>query len=264
MRRKNSLIWAVQEKGNSEISYLLGTMHVKDAKAFVRMEDMQNIINQCDVFATEFNLAEAEASVMAETMSLPRGVTLENMLGEKKYQKMKKMIQTSFGLEIDFFNQNLPIMLANIITEKVLSDDMQLSLDATLSEYAFSQGKTMIGIETFEEQMDILEQIPMEYQIKSLKDILKNVNKFRKKVLSTASLYETENIAQLYQSVKKSSGAIRHLMLYDRNVRMANRLSKIIPEQSLAFAVGAGHLSGKKGLIKLLKDEGFTVKPVIS
>jgi uncharacterized protein YbaP (TraB family) len=28
------------------------------------------------------------------------------------------------------------------------------------------------------------------------------------------------------------------------------------------FAVGAGHLPGKKGIIQLLQEAGFTVKPV--
>jgi uncharacterized protein YbaP (TraB family) len=33
-------------------------------------------------------------------------------------------------------------------------------------------------------------------------------------------------------------------------------------EKSLVIAVGAGHLPGEKGLISLLKKEGYTVTPI--
>jgi uncharacterized protein len=35
-----------------------------------------------------------------------------------------------------------------------------------------------------------------------------------------------------------------------------------MPEKSLTIAVGAGHLAGEKGVIKLLRKEGFKVRPV--
>ena len=35
-----------------------------------------------------------------------------------------------------------------------------------------------------------------------------------------------------------------------------------MPEKGLTIAIGAGHLAGEKGLIKLLRKEGYTVKPV--
>ncbi|MGB0863917.1 MAG: TraB/GumN family protein [Saprospiraceae bacterium] len=36
----------------------------------------------------------------------------------------------------------------------------------------------------------------------------------------------------------------------------------MVQEQTLFCAIGAGHLSGKKGVLKLLKDKGYKVKPV--
>jgi len=35
-----------------------------------------------------------------------------------------------------------------------------------------------------------------------------------------------------------------------------------MPGKTLTIAVGAGHLAGEQGMIKLLRKEGFTVKPV--
>lgn len=260
-KKKNSLIWKVEKKDLSHVSYLLGTMHVKDSKAFVRMEDMKNCIEACDIFATEFNLEEADATLTANAMDLPEGETLEQLLGAKKFAKMRKIIAKSFGVDLIFFNKNLPIIVGNILTEKILSEDQQSSLDETLWNYAKEKERVMIGIETFAEQMEILGLIPIDYQLKQLKEIAKNTKSFKKQITQTANAFESENLQQLYKAVKKSAGGIKKLMLYDRNEKMTERFVKIAEEQSLCFAVGAGHLPGEKGLIKLLKNQGFKVKP---
>lgn len=264
MSKNNSLIWKLEAEGNPHISYLIGTMHVKDAMAFGRMTDMQTCIDACQVFATEFNLEEMDHSISASQMDLPKGQTLEAILGEKKFSKMRKMFQKAFGVDLVFFNGNIPLMVTNVITGKVLSDDMQSSLDETLWMYARSKDKVMLGIETFQEQMNILASIPLEYQLKQLKELAKNTKKFKKQIIDTASLFANEDIQQLYKSVKKSTGKLRPMMLYNRNIKMAERVSRIAEEQSLCFAVGAGHLWGKKGLVKLLKDEGYRVKPMMA
>jgi uncharacterized protein YbaP (TraB family) len=56
---------------------------------------------------------------------------------------------------------------------------------------------------------------------------------------------------------------MRKLLLYERNTIMAERFAEIARQESLFCAVGAGHLSGKKGLLRLLKKEGFKVRPII-
>jgi uncharacterized protein YbaP (TraB family) len=35
-------------------------------------------------------------------------------------------------------------------------------------------------------------------------------------------------------------------------------------EKSFFFAVGAGHLPGESGIIALLRNQGFTVRPIVN
>ena len=53
-----------------------------------------------------------------------------------------------------------------------------------------------------------------------------------------------------------------HKLIYERNANWVEELKKITPSTSVLVAVGAGHLPGEKGVISLLKKEGFTVVPV--
>ena len=43
---------------------------------------------------------------------------------------------------------------------------------------------------------------------------------------------------------------------------MTKRFAKIARSQTLFCAVGAGHLAGQKGMLRLLKKKGFNVRPV--
>lgn len=52
-------------------------------------------------------------------------------------------------------------------------------------------------------------------------------------------------------------------LILDRNLVMVKSIDSLARKGSLFAAVGAAHLPGKKGIIELLRDKGYTVKPVI-
>jgi uncharacterized protein YbaP (TraB family) len=54
----------------------------------------------------------------------------------------------------------------------------------------------------------------------------------------------------------------RGVLLDDRNKNWVNQLKDILKKENVFIAVGCGHLVGDKGLISLLKKEGYTVKPL--
>jgi uncharacterized protein YbaP (TraB family) len=56
--------------------------------------------------------------------------------------------------------------------------------------------------------------------------------------------------------------AFTDILLYRRNQNWVKKLKTLMAERSLVIAVGAGHLPGEKGVINLLRKEGYTVTPV--
>ena len=52
------------------------------------------------------------------------------------------------------------------------------------------------------------------------------------------------------------------ILLYHRNQNWVKKLKTLLPEKSILVAVGAGHLPGEKGVINLLRKEGYKVTPV--
>jgi hypothetical protein len=138
------------------------------------------------------------------------------------------------------------------------------SLDETLWNHAKSQGKTTTGVETFADQLETLRNIPFEQHLKGLTWLLKNYNRHKTRMHKMMERYAAGEIQALYQAAKKDAKGMRKTLLYRRNKLMAKRFVEIARTQSLFCAVGAGHLAGGKGMLRLLKKEGFKVSPVFA
>ncbi len=261
-KKKNSLLWKITGKNFPGDSYVFGTMHVSDKRAFTFESLVHEKIKECDAFALEFNLETANTNITADMMSLPNGLTLESMIRPKKFKKINERFIRFTGYDLRQFNRSLPMQITNIMAEVVLSKDRLKSLDESLFQFAKEEGKVLLGIETFEEQLDIMAKIPVENQLKSMLKTFKSFKQFRKQVLKMAELYEKADIQQLYKSSKKSTGSERKLLLYDRNKIMAERIALMASEQTIVCAIGAAHLAGKKGVLRYLKMQGLAVKPV--
>jgi uncharacterized protein YbaP (TraB family) len=57
---------------------------------------------------------------------------------------------------------------------------------------------------------------------------------------------------------------MRKALLFDRNKIMARRFAEMARQNSLFCAVGAGHLAGQKGMLRLLKKQGFKVRAIVA
>lgn len=260
--KKNSLLWELTTKASNNKSYLFGTMHVKDYRAFLYQDVITEYIDKCKIFATEFDLREREGLNDPEVSTIPNNKSLFEIIGENKYNRLKKIIEKSFSLNLDLLNRVLPLFAINMLTEQILTSTRSIPLDTFLWQYAENTHRELRGVETFVEQLETLAAIPLDYQIKSLLEIGKNPEKFRKQINSLINQYVKGDIHALYKKSKKSLGKQRKLLLYNRNQIMCQRISDLALENSSFIAIGAAHLSGKKGVLRLLSMAEFSIKPV--
>ena len=261
-KSKQSLLWQISKAHLAAPSYIFGTMHIQNQKAFGFKDIVYEKIKACEHFANEFNLEDTDAIAMQAALALPSGKTLHDYISPKKFAKIQSILKKTFGVDIALFIHHTPMLIINLLTNKILSEDHQLALDLHLLAYAQAEGKHITGIETFQEQLDILQKIPLKYQVKSLIDTASNVKKYRQKLLYLASLYQTADIQKIFKATKKNTGQLRKMMIYRRNYIMAERIALLVQKQSLFAAIGAAHLGGQKGVLRLLKRKGFSIKAV--
>ena len=237
-------------------------MHVKSEEAYTPVSMAKHLMEQCQIYAGEMDLDDPMLEQIADVFINEDDKMLQDFVGEKKYQKYKKVIQKSFDIDLDDIAHYKPLVISNMISESILTKSFDLALDHFLWQYAQALGMEMKGLESASDQFEIMKAIPLDIQLKALRSCTKNVSNFRRKVLQLSELYKKGELDKLYKKSKKSMGSLRKLMIYDRNEFMAKKLLELANEGATFCAVGAAHLPGKKGMLKLLKSSGYKITPI--
>lgn len=257
-----SLLWKISHPDLATPSFLFGTMHVRDVRAFSFFEMAKTTLETCDVFAAEFNLDHTNYDALFEAVQLPEGKMQTDFLTPSIWKKTEKLVIKLGLAPPDFWKSKHPMLLLSAISEAFLKTESPVSLDDALFEHAKSVGKSLTGLETFEEQLTVFQKIPLDDSFKNLAAAVKNWGRLKRSLARTIEFYERGDLRQLYKSAKRSSHGLRSLLIYERNERMATRFAELAFEKTTFAAVGAGHLDGKKGMLRMLKTAGFSIEPV--
>lgn len=260
---KNSLLWKITPPEGGPASYLFGTMHVRDLRAFEWLDTAKKYMAECETFATEFDFGDTDETALAAALALPEGATLDTLLKPGVWKNLDFYCRKKLGMPAEAMRHQHPMAVTTAISTAFLADESAHSLDETLWHHARALGKTTTGVETFGDQIETLGKIPFEQHLKSLGWLLKNYGRQKKRLKKMMHWYAAGDIQQLYLAAKKDAKGMRRVLLYDRNMLMSKRFDEIAREGTLFCAVGAGHLAGGKGMLRLLKKAGYKVKPVL-
>jgi uncharacterized protein YbaP (TraB family) len=92
-----------------------------------------------------------------------------------------------------------------------------------------------------------------------------SIDNYKDITLEMVNVYRQQDLERMDSLIKKSDPGMESymdLLLYNRNRRWVDQMGAIMQKGSVLFAVGAGHLPGDQGVIKLLVKKGYTVKPL--
>jgi uncharacterized protein YbaP (TraB family) len=136
------------------------------------------------------------------------------------------------------------------------------SVEAEVNSLA--QGKKISDLESVDFQLDMLSQIATpEYFYEHLK-LYDEAGELTNKMVQAYKNEDLTGISELINNPKWMSPKMHDLMLTQRNNRWVEIIPTKVADAPTLIAVGAGHLIGEDGLIKLLRDKGYTLTPVIN
>ncbi len=237
-------------------------MHVRDQRAFQWFEMATQALGQCDCLALEIELGASPPPDWSRQFRLPPGGNLENLLGPKAFEKGSRILKKAFDVTLSDYQHSLPMLVVQAIDAEILKGDHPVALDEALFRTALQEGKTVIGLETMESQIQLLQRIPIAYQVRQLKKIIRSVSNHRRSLSRYAQLYEAGRINQIYKAARSGAGSMRRELIDIRNQRMVAALLEQMRSRSVFAAVGAGHLPGKAGMLRLLKQAGCNIQAV--
>ena len=260
--KRESVLWSVYDPILDRTNYLMGTMHLKDLNAYTYAFLAEKYVPLVDSYSGEMHLEHASEADLHQYFQLPSDQSLSDYYTPRQFKRMSSIFYKITGVHMAEVIHLTPMAITNIIAEAFSYEDYGLALDHHLWSYATKLDKALYGLESVQDQIDILQSIPMQHQVTGLKQVLRNVNKFGKSIITLGDLYAQGKLHKLYSKSKKSLGPLKLLMLYRRNENMVNRFISLSKNQSLFAAVGAAHLSGKHGMLHLLRYQGYEIKPI--
>ena len=238
-------------------------MHTRDGAAYRLTQQLYPLIKAAACFALEFDLNERNYTPNAQQFLLPEGRRLSDYLTPKQFQKLERILAKATGIDLKRVQHFQPFLVQSLVSEALLRRDERTSLDEHLFRYAREHDIPTVGIESYASQLAVLEQMPVEQQLKSLLAIGRHLRRYRRNLIDLRERYVRQDIHGLYRKTRRATGADRRLLLYDRNRRMADRITELARAQSVFAAIGAAHLAGRFGVLTYLKHANFTLTPLI-
>ncbi|GAC1380328.1 MAG: hypothetical protein NVSMB45_03470 [Ginsengibacter sp.] len=125
--------------------------------------------------------------------------------------------------------------------------------------------KPVIGLETLEYQASIFDSIPYKLQASELVQTIDSLSSSKKEFQQMVEYYKAQRLDKLSEKSLKSeniTSKYNDILLKNRNDNWVKKLPALLKRKSLFIAIGAGHLPGQYGLIKLFRQSGYTVTPI--
>ena len=141
-----------------------------------------------------------------------------------------------------------------------------------LGNRAKAEGKTLVGLETIKEQIGAMAGLSLEFHLKSLEETVKLGDKMDDMMETMVQLYVAGKVGKFWPlmehlSPETSKGPgyakFQEALITRRNKVMADRANPLLEKGGVFMAVGALHLSGKRGVVQLLREAGYTVTPAL-
>ena len=256
-------------------SYLFGTCHpgrypIKslDKVTEKALDESDSIYLECDMKPSP---KETEEITKYNTYNSIRDLGLED-----KYENLMKQYKSLKG-KPGYALYNVFVINSLINSDPEVLNKANISkfnaIDNYIYEYA-QKKKNFKEVEGIEFQMKILTELSGDYS-ETILDNLANkemVIKSAKEDLDAyysgnTQYYEDEQnlllnqLEQLNDSDKEDYEKYWDILAYNRNIHMKDTLSDSIHNNKHDFiGVGCKHLYGKKGIIQLLKDDGYLVE----
>ena len=257
------LLFEISGNNLQKPSYIFGTMHLLCDGDFKISEDMISKIQSSEILAMEMDLDDPTMSFkMMGKMKMKGETSLSDLMPKVRYDDLESYLKDSLNLPPMMFQKTKPFLIYSLILTKLLPCKA-LMLENEIMK--IGKGKKVVGLETLDFQMSLMDkmsyQLQADYLLETLADKEKSIREFQE----MAESYKKRDLEILLKSIDAEKGMMADFeneMLQKRNLAWIPEIKKLVSEKTTFIAVGAGHLGGQKGVLQLLKNEGYTLKVV--
>jgi uncharacterized protein YbaP (TraB family) len=197
---------------------------------------------------------------------MPKGQSLRDIIGAEAFGRAVKLLEPA-GLAADAVDRLKPWSV--LLNLRNPGGAEGVPLDAQLVGLARERRLPCWQIEGVEEQIFTFDEFPLDSQVALLKHSLAHMDELLELSARTLDAYLSEDLAALWRLRERFAGRYPEMaahqaimtkrVVLDRSVVMAFRMQRELRRGRAFVAIGALHLYGGKGVLRLLEQDGYRV-----
>lgn len=272
---------------DGQIMYLLGTIHIGDARTAYLPQPIYDAFNQSDALAVEMDVNAFEKQLETDTTLQQQiaagyyftdGKTVANLLDPELYKTAKDLMLVS-GNYSTTAEQMKPALWENAISNFLLQQSCDLisdkGVDQRLLTLANDTNKPILNIEDPVSHALVTTRYSQALQAYLLKGTLEaSVSAYRKEVTELYELWCKGDEKALSDAISEDNSGFSQeesnlyaeyyqTMITDRNAIMLQKAQEYMESgDTVFFAVGLAHVVGPDGLAAALRAAGYTVEAI--
>lgn len=277
------ILYRISGNGLESPSYIVGTYHLAPASFADSIPGLKVAIENTTQVCGELDMMDAfkpeNATRLMQSQMLPEGVTLSSLLTPEQRARLNALLLEVLGTNLDDesyaaqVEKMKPAALSATLSltaymKEVKSFNPMELLDNYFQMLALQSGKSVIGFETVDFQANVLYGASLEQQVNDLMCLVDHFDESMEMAGRVTSAYFSQNL-QLLEEVMEAESEIdcsssedEDILINNRNLNWVEVMPNMMAGQPTLFAVGAGHLCGEQGVLKLLEGKGFTIEGV--
>ncbi len=262
---EKSLLWKISGNGLKQDSYLFGTIHITcdanlDANTIKALGATEQLYLELDMDDKSMQMQ------MMKHMMMKDGAKLSTLLNADDFKIVDEFLKKNMNMSAKMFDSFKPFIITTMLYPKMIDCSFQ-SVESELMKVSKEQNEEVFGLESVEEQMKVFDNISYKVQAEELLKMAKSdLSKDKEEMKKMMTIYQNKDIEGMLKMMDDSDNKItsenQEVLLNNRNKNWIPLMMKIMSEKPTFFGVGAGHLAGDEGVIKLLRKQGYKVEAV--
>ena len=255
--------------------YLAGSIHALNSDFYPLAPAYLDAFDSVDNLAVEFNILNLTPAVAQKQISqytwLKPNESIKAAFSQAEIEQLKPFAKRK-GMDIDTLLRLRPWLIIEALSSfQFAQTDFQASLgvDQFFIERANQQAKTILELETLEEQINAINGAELSAQTAAISLALSQLDQGQELLTQMANLWQSADAQGLYALSQEdlveqpNIAPLMSSLLYDRNQRMAERIQGYLNKGGSYFVmVGALHLSGPNSVQAHLNKMGYTTTKI--
>ena len=267
------LLWKISGRGIEKPSYILGTHHAVPYTYCDTIPGLMKAFGEVGHVVGEFDMLKMDAMTpqqmqnMQKMMMMPADTTMASLFSDAQRDTLDAYLKNTLGANLQMLSSMKPMTIMVTVQQKILMELIPdiaslTGIDKYMQTLAAEKGKQVGGLETMEYQLGLLYGSSLQDQADALLDMVRQSNS--KELLQELTVaYKTQNLDTLWKIFQDQMTQLEYdALVKTRNLNWLEEMKVLLPTQSTLYVVGAGHLPGDAGMINLLRDAGYKVRPV--